>query len=180
MQKIVRGILFWGSESLGPILILNLPILSFPFEWVSARHHLKKSIADPALREKLKVNFQFGCKRMIISSVFYRTLTRNNVILVTEGIAQVTDKGIRSNDGVEHDLDTIILATGFDFGLVDAPFDIQGLNGRKLTDDWKQTGAVAYKGVTISGYPNWFMSMGPNTGPGHTSVLIYTEAQTIT
>ena len=176
LQKFVRGILFWGSEALGPSLILNSPKLSFPFEWVSARH-LKKSIADPVLREKLKVNFQFGCKRMIISSDFYRTLTRDNVNLVTEGIAQVTEKGIRSNDGVEHELDAIILATGFDLGLADAPFDIQGLNGRKLTDDWKQTGAVAYKGVTISGYPNWFMSMGPNTGPGHTSVLIYTEAQ---
>lgn len=176
LQKVVRGLLFWGSEALGPSLILNSPRLSFPFEWVSARH-LRKSIIDPVLREKLKVKFQFGCKRMIISSDYYPALARDNVELVTEGIAEVTEHGIRTNDGVVHELDAIILATGFDLGLADAPFEIQGLNGRKLSDDWGKTGAVAYKGVAITGYPNWFMCMGPNTGPGHTSVIIYTEAQ---
>ena len=84
LQKFVRGIFFWGSEALGPSLILNSPTLSKPFEWAAARH-LKKCVADPVLREKLKADFQFGCKRMIISSDFYPALTRSNVNLVTEG-----------------------------------------------------------------------------------------------
>ena len=176
IQKFIRGILFWGSEALGPSLILNSPKLSFPFEWIS-KQHLKRSVADPQLREKLKVNFQFGCKRMIISSDYYPALTRDNVDLITEGIDEITENGIRCKDGSEQELDAIILATGFSLGLADAPFDIQGLNGRKLADDWQVTGAEAYKGVTIKNMPNWFMSMGPNTGPGHTSVLVYTEAQ---
>ena len=69
-----------------------------------------------------------------------------------------------------------MLATGFAVGLAAAPFPITGRGGRALDDVWKD-GAVAYKGMTVSGFPNWFILMGPNTGPGHTSVLVYTEAQ---
>jgi cation diffusion facilitator CzcD-associated flavoprotein CzcO len=75
-----------------------------------------------------------------------------------------------------HEADAIVLATGFKLGLASAPFRIIGRGGRTLDDAWKQ-GAVAYKGMTVAGFPNWFIMMGPNTGPGHTSVLVYTEAQ---
>jgi cation diffusion facilitator CzcD-associated flavoprotein CzcO len=61
-------------------------------------------------------------------------------------------------------------------GLSKAPFRVVGRGGRELDEVWKD-GAVAYKGMTVSGFPNWFTIMGPNTGPGHTSVLVYTEAQ---
>jgi len=61
-------------------------------------------------------------------------------------------------------------------GLAAAPFPVTGRGGRVLDDAWRD-GAVAYKGMTVSGFPNWFILMGPNTGPGHTSVLVYTEAQ---
>jgi cation diffusion facilitator CzcD-associated flavoprotein CzcO len=69
-----------------------------------------------------------------------------------------------------------VLATGFALGLASAPFPITGRGGRTLDQIWAD-GAVAYKGMTVSGFPNWFILMGPNTGPGHTSVLVYTEAQ---
>ena len=65
---------------------------------------------------------------------------------------------------------------GFQVGLARAPFPVRGRGGRTLDEAWRQ-GAVAYKGMTVSGFPNWFILMGPNTGPGHTSVLVYTEAQ---
>ena len=121
-------------------------------------------------------NFQFGCKRMIISSDYYPSFERDNVNLETSGISKFTKSGIVTEAGIEHSLDAVILATGFDLGLASAPFKITGANSRSLDAEWS-TGAVAYKGVTISGYPNWFTIMGPNTGPGHTSVIIYTEAQ---
>jgi cation diffusion facilitator CzcD-associated flavoprotein CzcO len=69
-----------------------------------------------------------------------------------------------------------VLATGFAVGLARAPFPVRGRAGRSLDEAWSR-GAVAYKGMAVSGFPNWFILMGPNTGPGHTSVLLYTEAQ---
>jgi cation diffusion facilitator CzcD-associated flavoprotein CzcO len=73
-------------------------------------------------------------------------------------------------------VDAIVLATGFALGLAQAPFPVTGRGGRSLDEAWHD-GAVAYKGMTVAGFPNWFILMGPNTGPGHTSVLVYTEAQ---
>jgi len=95
---------------------------------------------------------------------------------VTESIREVTPAGIVTADGREHPVDVIVLATGFKLGLANAPFAVAGLDGRTLDDAWKD-GAAAYKGMTVSGFPNWFILMGPNTGPGHTSVLVYTEHQ---
>ena len=175
LQKSVRGVLKWGSEALGPFLILDSERLSSVFEWV-AKRNLKKGIKDPELRKKLTPNFQFGCKRMIISSDFYPTLEKENVTLETSGIAKFVKDGIIAKDGIKYDLDAVILATGFDLGLTSAPFEVTGALGRSLDENWAG-GAVAYKGVTVSGFPNWFSIMGPNTGPGHTSVIIYTEAQ---
>ena len=176
VQKMIRGVMYWGSEALGPSLILDSPSLSCIFERI-ARRNIKAGIKDPELRKKVTPTFQFGCKRMMISSDYYPTLERKNVDLLTSGIAEVKSDHIVTKDGQQHPVDCIILATGFDLGLAQSPFDIVGLGGRSLNEEWAKTGAVAYKGVSVSGYPNWFMIMGPNTGPGHTSVLIYTEAQ---
>ncbi|MCH7708746.1 MAG: 4-hydroxyacetophenone monooxygenase, partial [Myxococcales bacterium] len=107
---------------------------------------------------------------------YWPAFSRDNVELVTDGIAQITEDGIETVDGRLHPADVIVLATGFALGLANAPFSITGLGGRSLDEVWKD-GAVAYKGVTVHGFPNWFIMMGPNTGPGHTSVLVYTERQ---
>jgi cation diffusion facilitator CzcD-associated flavoprotein CzcO len=72
--------------------------------------------------------------------------------------------------------DAIVLATGFALGLATAPFPIYGLGGATLGQA-REHGAVAYKGVAVAGFPNWFILTGPNTGPGHTSVVVFTEAQ---
>ena len=95
---------------------------------------------------------------------------------MTDPIDSITRDGIQTRDGTLRAVDAIVLATGFAVGLAAAPFPIFGRGGRSLTDAWED-GAVAYKGMTIAGFPNWFILMGPNTGPGHTSVLVYTEAQ---
>jgi cation diffusion facilitator CzcD-associated flavoprotein CzcO len=101
---------------------------------------------------------------------------RANVELVTEPIARIVPSGIETRDGARRELDAIVLATGFALGLASAPFRVIGRGGRSLGEAWSG-GAVAYKGMSVSGFPNWFILMGPNTGPGHTSVLLYTEAQ---
>ncbi|MCG8591312.1 MAG: NAD(P)/FAD-dependent oxidoreductase [Proteobacteria bacterium] len=163
------------SELFGPIVFLDAPRLSGWAERLSGAH-LKRSVPDRALRAKLRPDFQLGCKRILISDDYWSSFARDNVELVTNPIEQVGHEGIQCRDGSRHDVDVIVLATGFAVGLAAAPFPVQGRGGRTLDEAWAG-GAVAYKGMTVSGFPNWFTLMGPNTGPGHTSVLVYTEAQ---
>jgi cation diffusion facilitator CzcD-associated flavoprotein CzcO len=166
---------YWLSEAFGPMVFLDAPRLkAFP-EKQSLRH-LERSVSDPALREKLRPRFQFGCKRVLISDDYWSTFERENVELVTDPIEEVVREGVRTEDGAVHEADAIVFATGFALNIATAPFPVTGRGGRTLDDAWKD-GAVAYKGMTVHGFPNWFVLMGPNTGPGHTSVLVYTEAQ---
>jgi cation diffusion facilitator CzcD-associated flavoprotein CzcO len=174
-QRLVRGLLFGLSEARGPLVFLDAPRLSKLPEAASLAH-LRKSVADPELRRKLTPSFQFGCKRVLISDDYWSTFERENVALVTDGIERIERDGIRTRDGRHHPLDVIIFATGFAVGLARAPFPVTGLGGRTLDEAWRD-GAVAYKGMCVAGFPNWFTIMGPNTGPGHTSVLVYSESQ---
>ena len=175
LLKASRLLQYWLSELFGPMIILDSPRLSSIGEKLSMAH-LRKQVKDPELRKKLTPHFQFGCKRILVSDDYWATFERENVELVTEGIAEIRANGIATRDGRLRELDAVILATGFDVGLTAAPFPVAGRRGRTLDEAWRG-GAVAYKGMTVSGFPNWFILMGPNTGPGHTSVLVYTEAQ---
>jgi len=166
---------YWLSEALCPLIFLDAPRLSALPERES-RRHLRRSVPDPALREKLTPRFQFGCKRVLISDDYWSSFARANVELVTDPIAEVVREGIRTQGGALHELDAIVCATGFDATFARAPFAVIGRGGRRLDEAWRD-GAQAYKGLSVHGFPNWFILMGPNTGPGHTSVLVYTEAQ---
>jgi cation diffusion facilitator CzcD-associated flavoprotein CzcO len=170
-----RFLHYAASELFGPMVFLDAPRLSALGERMSLRH-LHAQVEDPVLREKLTPSFQFGCKRILISDDYWASFARENVDLVTEPIEEIERAGVRTADGTLHEVDAIVLATGFALGLASAPFAIVGRAGRTLAEAWKQ-GAVAYKGMTVAGFPNWFILMGPNTGPGHTSVLVFTEAQ---
>ena len=163
------------SELFGPMVFLDAPRLSAIGEKGSMLH-LRAQVSNRAVREKLVPSFQFGCKRILISDDFWACFDRENVELVTEPIEEVKSGGIQTSDGRLHSVDAIVLATGFSVGLAKAPFPVRGRGGRILDEAWSE-GAVAYKGMAVSGFPNWYILMGPNTGPGHTSVLVYTEAQ---
>jgi cation diffusion facilitator CzcD-associated flavoprotein CzcO len=164
------------SELRGPMLmILDSERLSAPAQKM-ALEHLANQMHDPALRARLTPNYQIGCKRVLISDDYWASFERPNVELVTDPIEEITSTGVFTRDGAERPVDAIVLATGFEVGLSRAPFAIVGRGGQTLSEAWLH-GAVAYKGMTVSGFPNWFILMGPNTGPGHTSVLVYTEAQ---
>jgi cation diffusion facilitator CzcD-associated flavoprotein CzcO len=163
------------SELFGPMVFLDAPRLSALAERASLRH-LRAQVSDPALRAKLTPDFQFGCKRILISDDYWASFERPNVELVTAPIEEIRRDGIATRDGALHPADAIVFATGFAVGLAKAPFPVVGRGGRSLDQAWSG-GAVAYKGMNVAGFPNWFVLMGPNTGPGHTSVLVYTEAQ---
>jgi cyclohexanone monooxygenase len=140
-----------------------------------ARSYLERKIADPDLRAKLTPDFPVGCKRPLISREWFPALTRPNVRLVTEAITEITPQGIRTADGEEHQVDTIIYGTGFRANDYLTALDVYGANGRRLRDDWRD-GAEAYLGLTVSGYPNLFLLYGPNTN-GVNSILFMHEAQ---
>ena len=163
------------SELRAPLVMLDAPRLSAIGEKLSL-DHLHAQVRDPVLREQLRPAFQFGCKRILISDDYWAVFERGNVELVTDPIREIRAGGIATEGGAFHALDAVIYATGFEVGFRQAAFEIIGRGGRSLEEVWR-AGAVAYKGIAVAGFPNWFTLMGPNTGPGHTSVLIYTEAQ---
>lgn len=138
---------------------------------------LKKEVKDPAIRAKLTPNYAIGCKRILRSDDYWPTFNRVNVELVTEHIQKITETGVILNDGRNIDLDCLALCTGFvaaDFYLYTK---IYGKGNTELVESWEKTGAVAYKGICTSGFPNFSFILGPNTGLGHNSVLHMMESQ---
>jgi len=138
--------------------------------------HLHAQVADPGLRAKLTPDYEIGCKRVLISNDFYPALQRDNVDLVTAGVAQVTPDGVVDGDGVLHAADVIIYATGFETRSFAGEVRISGLEGCSLADAWA-AGPEAHLGVTTPGFPNLFMLYGPNTNLGHNSIIYMIEAQ---
>jgi cation diffusion facilitator CzcD-associated flavoprotein CzcO len=143
--------------------------------WV-ARRHLERSITDPVLRARLTPDYTIGCKRILISNDYLPALTRPNVELVTEAIAEVNARGVVTADGREREVDAIIFGTGFH--VTDLPFarHVRGRDGRTLAEVWAGS-PRAHVGTTVGGFPNLFLLQGPNTGLGHTSVIYMLEAQ---
>jgi cation diffusion facilitator CzcD-associated flavoprotein CzcO len=103
-------------------------------------------------------------------------LARENVSLVTAPIDHADAEGLVTADGDSHPFDVLIFATGFDTNSFLAPMAIEGLGGRLLEDAWKG-GAEAYLGMTVPGFPNFFMMYGPNTNLGHNSIIFMLECQ---
>jgi cation diffusion facilitator CzcD-associated flavoprotein CzcO len=137
---------------------------------------MKEHIKDPGLRKLLTPDYPVGGKRILFADDYYPTLTRDNVDLVTSQIDHVTADGVVTSDGESHPFDALILATGFDSTSFLLPMKIEGLTGRSLRDDW-QDEPVAYMGMTVSGFPNFFMMYGPNTNLGHNSIIFMIECQ---
>ncbi|MCJ1304539.1 hypothetical protein MMC08_007352 [Hypocenomyce scalaris] len=137
---------------------------------------MKQQLKDkPELWPKLTPNYPTGCKRVIISDDFYPIFNLPNVTLSTTPITSITPTGIQTADE-SHDVDLIILATGFRTVEFMYPIRIFGQNGQSIEEIWKG-GAKAFYGVTVPGLPNFGMLYGPNTNLGHNSIILMIEAQ---
>jgi len=136
---------------------------------------LERQVADPALRQKLTPDYHLGCKRMLRSDDWYRALQRPNVELVDTPIDGICKTGIRTADGRTRDFDAIIHGTGFTPTDFLSPVRLTGLNGLELNQAWRD-GAEAYLGITIAGFPNFFMMYGPNTNLSG-SIIFMLESQ---
>lgn len=141
-----------------------------------AERHLARQVRDPVLRKKLTPSYTMGCKRVLVSDDYLRSLTKENVEVVTTAIAEVRERSIVTHDGAEHEADTIILGTGFVVTDIAIGKLVRGADGRTLDEAWGGS-MKAHLGTTVAGYPNLFMLLGPNTGLGHNSVVTMIEAQ---
>jgi len=143
---------------------------------LQARRHIRNQIPDRELRKKVTPDFHFGCKRVLISNNYYPALAQDHVDVLTNGIGEVRGTVVVDRNGNEREVDCIIYGTGFRAQDPIPAGMIYGRNGQDLLDAW-QDGAEAYKGTTVSGFPNFFMLMGPNTGLGHSSMVYMIECQ---
>lgn len=130
----------------------------------------------PELRRRIWPDYVFGCKRVLFSSAFLPALARDNVEVVTDAIASVEPQGIVDDQGVHHDVDTIIYATGFKTTSFMFPMAVTGRDGVALEAAWAG-GASAHLGMTVPGFPSMFIMYGPNTNTSGGSILVYLEAQ---
>jgi cation diffusion facilitator CzcD-associated flavoprotein CzcO len=142
------------------------------------KKNLEKYIDDDKLRRHMMPDYELGCRRVIPTNKYLPALSRDNVDVDISGIEEITATGIRTKEGKDIPLDIIVYATGF-YAYSDMKqalsFQVYGRNGRNLNSEW-ETEAVSYKGITVSGYPNYFKVNGPNTGTGHSSQISYMEA----
>ncbi len=172
-QKIRRTIIFGLTEILATAIVWDTPVTSLMESL--CRRQIENAIADAELRRKVTPTYRLGKTRMLISNDWYPALAQPNVELVDHGVEAITENGIIAH-GKEYPADVIVWATGYKSPSEGFPFPLVGAHDRDLNTYWSH-GAVGYKGVAIAGFPNLFTLMGPNTGPGHTSVLVYVEAQ---
>lgn len=144
------------------------------------KKNLEKYIDDDKLRQYMMPNYELGCRRVIPTNAYLPALSRKNVDVDISGIEKITPTGIRTKEGKDIPLDIIVYATGFyAYSNIKKAlsFQVYGIDGRNLNREW-ETEVASYKGITISGYPNYFKVNGPNTGSGHSSQLCYMEAMT--
>ena len=136
-----------------------------------------RSVADPAPARKLAPSYTMGCKRVLLTNDYYPALQRENVELVTEGIREVRRPRRRDDATAASARSTPRARDGLRGGRgTSAPVRVRGRGGRDLDEAWRD-GAEAYLGTTISGFPNLFLLVGPNTGLGHTSMVFMIESQ---
>lgn len=173
-QKIMRWLLYWRLEFRATAFVV-FPRLARGVEWLG-RWNIRRGIPDPGLRLKVVPDFPAGCKRVLLSDDYYPALARDNVHLVTRKIREITETGIVTTDGVETPLDAIVFSTGFQATRPVPEGRFIGREGLDLTQRWHH-GMEAYKGISVSGFPNMFILNGPNTGLGHNSVVFMLEAQ---
>ncbi|WP_433671383.1 flavin-containing monooxygenase [Nocardia sp. CA-136227] len=130
-----------------------------------ARMSLRTQVTEPGLREQLTPDYEPLCKRQVLSGTYYRALRARNAELVTTGIDAVTPTGIRTADGRHHEVDVIVLATGFRAHDYMRPMNLTGRDGVSIDDAWAK-GPRAYRMTAIPGFPNLFTVLGPHSPTG--------------
>ncbi|MFP6849512.1 MAG: NAD(P)/FAD-dependent oxidoreductase [Pseudomonas sp.] len=174
LQRLDRGLKYIQHEVRG-LAFISMPWLMKLFRF-SFERHLNQHISNPQLRAQLQPDYPMGCKRILISNDYLPALAQPNVTVISEAINRVSETAIITADGREHPCDVLIYGTGFAATDFLAPMQIRGLGGQELNQAWRD-GAEAYKGISVSGFPNLFILYGPNTNLGHNSIIYMLESQ---
>ena len=141
-----------------------------------AKRYINSRIEDPKKRELLTPDYRMGCKRILISNDYYDALNRDHVEIESAGVEAIEGNTLIDANGQRREFDAIILGTGFKTIEAIEALDIRNGEGVSLAEAWKD-GARCHLGSCISGFPNFFMLLGPNTGLGHNSQVYMIESQ---
>lgn len=173
-DRLYRYLIYWKNESRALAFTRFNSLLEI-FAW-QAKRFAKGQVRDPKKLRHLIPDYRIGCKRILISNDWYPAVDQPHVDLVTRGIERVVEDGVVTTDGTLHRLDALIVGTGFAASEFLSPMEIAGRNGVPLNQAWAH-GSEAYKGITVSGFPNLFMLYGPNTNLAHNSIVYMLESQ---
>lgn len=140
------------------------------------RTNLEEQVRDPDLREKLRPTYRAACKRLIVSPDFYDAIQRPKARLVADWIERIEPKGVRTVEGRLHEVDVVVLATGFCVDRFLRPMQVVASDGVTLDEAWADR-PYAYLSVSVPGFPNLFMLNGPNGPVGNFSLIDVAEMQ---
>jgi cation diffusion facilitator CzcD-associated flavoprotein CzcO len=174
VQEFRRAFIFEYTEAL-TLAIRHPRTVGRVLGWRSAAF-MRWQLKDPEVRRKAWPDYTFGCKRVLFSSAFLPALQRPNVDLVTDRITGLTEDGVLTADGREHQIDCLIYGTGFRTNDFMFPMDVTGAGGVTLRESWAD-GPHAHLGICVSGFPSLFVMYGPNTNTSGGSIIVYEEAQ---
>jgi 4-hydroxyacetophenone monooxygenase len=186
--KWMRFQLFWaGSDGFHPTLKIDPNWTQPDLSLNEANHKMREMMidyiraeldGDEALLAKVVPPYPPYGKRMLRDNYWYRMLKRPNVELVTDAIARIDENSIIMIDGTVHPVDVIIMATGFQASKMLWPMEITGRSGLTIRDVWGDDDPRAYLGMTVPGFPNFYLTYGPNTNLAHGgSIIFHTECQ---
>lgn len=187
LQRLSRWRVYWFNEWIGTGFMGSARMQAMLKRL--AGHHLRSQVADPATRAALTPDFNPGCKRLLISNTWFPTLQRPNVRLVTQAVTAIAPNGVVGADGTLYPCDVIVWGTGFKATEFVAPMRVYGEAGvdgpsvggsatvPELGAIWHSHPAATRLGITVAGFPNLFLLVGPNTGLGHNSIIFMIECQ---
>lgn len=175
VMRVHRGLIYTKYEARA-LAFTRLRSIMWLAVGLPFQRMLTREVKGAALRAALTPGYPIGCKRILVSDDYLSVFARPSVSLVTDAIRRITPTGVETDDGRQHEVDVIIYGTGFAATDFLAPMAIQGRGGRELNDTWRE-GAEAYLGMTVPGFPNFFMLYGPNTNLGHNSIIYMLESQ---
>ena len=173
-RRLRRLVEYWKAEVRAIPLIVNPRLMVHGQR--STDKFLKQCIKARQIRRKLVPRYTMGCKRILSSNDYYPALAQEHVDVVMEPIHEIRPWSVLTADGIERAVDAIVLATGFKPFNITENITLSGRDGLQLAEAWRN-GPEAFRGVTVTGFPNLFMLMGPNTALAHNSIVIMIEAQ---
>ena len=175
LSWIRRQLIYWRTEYLFHPAFKDKSFMQKYMRRLAMKY-LKATVKDADLRKKLTPDFPLGCKRILFVEGYLEALQKPNVSLHTQGIEKITHNGVQDKNGTLHEADVIIYATGFEpFNFLDH-LSVTNESGVSLKQAWAER-ISSHRTVAVTGFPNFFMLLGPNSGLGHSSIIVMIEAQ---